>query len=304
MEFRELQYIAAIADSGSITRAAQALYVSQPTLTVFLQKLEKDLGLKLFERVHNRYQATYAGQKYLESVRKILEEKEQLDAELEAIRAGQLGELNLAFPPSRAGLILPAVLPRFQESYPQIKVNLFSGNTRDCAARLYSGWADLAFLILPPSPESRSEVLYQEELVLITAPDHPLAAHAEPREGSRHPWIDLRLFRDENFLLMPAGSHSRNLAEKLFASKELAPRITYSAMDITTLLGLVSYQCGVTLLMDKSFSLDMFSRRVSLFSVGTPQVTCDCAVHYRADRPLPACAKAFLELIKEHVAEL
>ena len=82
MDFKDLEYFAAIARCGNITRAAQQLYVSQPTLSKFLQKLEGDTGLVLFQRAGRRLELTYAGQRYLAHAERLLSQKREMDAEL------------------------------------------------------------------------------------------------------------------------------------------------------------------------------------------------------------------------------
>ena len=82
MDFKDLEYFAAIARCGNITRAAQQLYISQPTLSKFLQKLEGDTGLVLFQRAGRRLELTYAGQRYLAHAERLLSQKREMDAEL------------------------------------------------------------------------------------------------------------------------------------------------------------------------------------------------------------------------------
>lgn len=109
----------AIAKYQNITKAAEALYVGQPTLSKFLISLENDLGLKLFRRSGNKYLLTYAGERYTRQAAEIIRLKNNLDVELADILKRDVGTLNVAFANMRCTYMLPYALPAFEKSAPQ-----------------------------------------------------------------------------------------------------------------------------------------------------------------------------------------
>ena len=111
MDFKELEYFSTIVKCGNLTHAARQLYVSQPTLSKFLQKLEEDLGLVLFQRGSRRLKLTYAGQRYYAHVERILSQKREMDAEMTDILRSDRGVLYVGIPPFRCSFSLPKVLP-------------------------------------------------------------------------------------------------------------------------------------------------------------------------------------------------
>ena len=113
MDFRELTYVLAIAKHGNITKAAESLYVGQPTLSKFLMSMEDELGLKLFRRVGNRYFPTHAGERYMEKASQILALKADLDAEMADIIKREVGEISVAFASRRCTYMLPACCQPF-----------------------------------------------------------------------------------------------------------------------------------------------------------------------------------------------
>ena len=129
MDFRELSYITAIAKYQNITKAAESLYISQPTLSKFLKALEEDIGLKLFRRLGNRYVLTHAGECYLQKAEQILQLKNELDLELADIMKRDVGVLRVAFPTMRCTYMLPATLPDFQKLYPNVKVEIIEAHS-------------------------------------------------------------------------------------------------------------------------------------------------------------------------------
>lgn len=110
MNLRELEYLTAIAKHGNISRAAEALYISQPTLSTFLHKLEKNVGTPLFERIGKGLVPTYAGTLYLGFAQEVLYREQQLQNDLYAASLEQLGRLRVGMHKKRTLYLVPAVL--------------------------------------------------------------------------------------------------------------------------------------------------------------------------------------------------
>lgn len=145
MDFRELNYVLAIAKYQNITKAAEALYVSQPTLSKFLIGLEDELGIKLFRKLGHKYVLTYAGERYVDHALQIQRLKNDLDIELADIIKRDVGVLNVAFARMRCTYVLPGSLPAFKKKYPNVKVNVFEGSSDENDRRVLEGQADIAF---------------------------------------------------------------------------------------------------------------------------------------------------------------
>ena len=125
MNYQELNYVLCVAKHQSLTKAAQELYVSQPTLTKHLQKLEREMNGKLFSRNGNTYIPTYLGRKYMEYARKVLAVRQDWEKELKDLTDCKEGELNIAFPLMRSSCMVPPVLDAFCQKYPDIHINIF-----------------------------------------------------------------------------------------------------------------------------------------------------------------------------------
>ena len=123
MNIHELNYVLCIARHQNITKAAQELYISQPTLSKHLQKLERDLGLKLFSRVDNCYIPTHAGRRYMEYAAKVLALTQDWEHERQDLLSCNDGELNIAIPLMRSSCMIPQILPSFRRQHPNIRVN-------------------------------------------------------------------------------------------------------------------------------------------------------------------------------------
>ena len=147
MDFRELSYIIAVADHHSVTEAAKKLYISQPSLSYIISKVEEDLGVKLFDRKTNPISLTYAGERYVKTAREIMLLKDNLRRELADIGHGQKGRINIGIPTERAGYMLPKVIGPFRAQFPNIEIHLQESKSEEIITNLMND--KIAFCVLP-----------------------------------------------------------------------------------------------------------------------------------------------------------
>ena len=136
MDFRDLQYVIAVADCGSITEAAKKLYISQPSLSYIISKIEQDIGVQLFHRKNYPLTLTYAGEKYVDTARTILRLNDNLRRELVDIGLGEKGRIIFGLPTERAGYMLPRVIPPYKKMFPQVDVQIYEAMSDDLLSAL------------------------------------------------------------------------------------------------------------------------------------------------------------------------
>ena len=139
MDFREMLYITTVADCRSITVAARKLYISQPSLSHIVSKVEQDVGVKLFDRGTSPLTITYAGEKYVETARKILLMSDNLRKELIDAGLGEKGRIVFGMPTERAGYMLPAVIPEFKKQYPGIELHVIEAKSDELSEKMKEG---------------------------------------------------------------------------------------------------------------------------------------------------------------------
>ena len=171
MDFRELTYITTVADCRSVTAAAKKLYISQPSLSYIISKVEADVGVKLFDRKTNPLSLTYAGKKYVETAKEILRLRDNLRRELADIGAGETGEIRIGMPTERAGYMLPRVAGKFHESFPRVQLHLMESKSGEIIDSLIND--RITFAVLPGGTEGMpggltAEFIYREPLVVVT----------------------------------------------------------------------------------------------------------------------------------------
>ena len=240
MNLRDLKYLVAVAEHRHFGRAAEACFVSQPTLSTQLKKLEETLGVTLIERSNRQVMLAAEGEKIVEQAQRILAEVNILTAMSEQIREPMGGELRLGVIPTIAPYLLPKILGPIGKDYPKLKINLTEGQTAQILRMLKQGDLDAVILALPVNEDNVEEFeLYDEPFLLAVSSNHSKAAitvaDAEALEG-------------ENVLLLEDGHCLREQALSICQTNGGVESSGYSAASLETLRGLVSAGLGVTLM--------------------------------------------------------
>jgi DNA-binding transcriptional LysR family regulator len=300
MDFRELTYVEAIARHQNITKAAEALYVSQPTLSKFLISLESDLGVKLFRRLGHKYLPTYAGERYLDYAGQILRLKNDLDVELADMIKRDVGVLNLAFARMRCTYMLPGTLPDFRARHPNVRVNIFEGSSDENDRRLLAGEVELAFYSRPAveNPQIDYEVLDREELLICTCKDHPLKRFAKPNPQG-YPILEPQLLEKEQVILLQPEQRTRQLTDALFQERHLRFENVMSTSNLPAAMGLVSRAYGVSFLFEPHIRHRDERLSIDCYSIGGGRVLSDFVAASRKGSYISAYAREYIELVRE-----
>ena len=296
MDLHELQYFLAIADQGNITRAAELLYVSQPTLTKYLQRLEAEIGTPLFQRTGRQLTLTCAGRRYCARARELLRIKEELDAEIREIRRESVGELKVGLPPLRCSFALPQVLPAFRQLHPGVRVDVLEDNSEALDAALCAGRIDLAFYNLSiPVPGLEYRVLQHDALYAVLAPGHPAGARA--RSGPDGPCLALEDLAGETLLLQARPQRQGQYLYEMMKRHKFSPTRVMETSNIRAAASLAAAGYGVAFvsggLLRRLTDLPPCDRyRLE----GGPPL--DYAAAWRAGTRLPGYAEDFITLME------
>ncbi len=217
MTFTELRYLVAVANERSFGRAAQKCFVSQPALSVAIQKLEEELGTRLFERGKSEVTVTPVGERVVEQAQRVLEEMARVHEIAQADRNPLSGPLKLGIIYTVAPYLLPDLIPALRELAPQMPLDLEENLTENLEAALKAGRIDAAIVALPfDLPGAVTELLYEEPFQVVVPLDHKWARRASihPSELAAEHTILLNVghcFRDQVLDGCPelnrAGSH-------------------------------------------------------------------------------------------------
>lgn len=250
MDIRDYEYIVAIADQGSITRAAEQLFITQPALTKFLQRIEKELGLSLFVRKGKQFILTEAGQKYVEVGHEILRLDRKLTEQLKQDGITQKKRVRLGFSMGRFYDLMESVLPAFSEAYPDVQVYASAGTSRKQFDLLRRRELDMAIVT---NVEQRMGYTYlpveKSYLALAVREDDHLVELAEPAEGYPFPVIDRAHLRGRRFIMLQANTNSGHLTRELFRRYDIRPNIILELNDVRSVIDSVANGVGASMFM-------------------------------------------------------
>ncbi len=304
MDFRELNYILAIAKYQNITKAAESLYVGQPTLSKFLITLEDELGLKLFRRTGHKYIPTYAGERYVEKAVQILQLKSDLDAELADIIKRDVGVLNVAFANMRGTYMLPCTLPKFQEQHPNVKVNIYEGSSDENDRRLIDGQVEVAFYSKPSTlnPQIEYETLLKdEELLICTCANHPAGRLAVPNPASRYPKLEVESIKNERILLMKPEHRTRQIMDVYLKEHGIQLENVLYTGSLPAIMELVSLGYGIAFIFETHLRHRVRNLPIECYSFGETRVTSDFVAAFRKGSYVSRYTRDFVEIVRSAV---
>ena len=299
MDFRELNYVIALARHGTIVKAAKSLYISQPSLTKFLQNLESELGVPLFMRVGKKYQLTYAGERYVQTATRILDLKMHLDREMKEIAREDLGLLRVGFPLVRGSYILPNVLPAFHEMHPNVKVEVHEVDSVQLLTLLLESKIDVAIMSKAEMPKQIAfEEIAQEEYVLILQSGHPLGQAALRSKTSKYPFLDPRKAGKEDFIMLEGSQRSKRIIEEIFKKYQIAPNVVLTLRNVNTLIRMVNAGFGFSFVLESHVLKMPKASRPRCYSIEENGYHLTCCAAYRSEAYHPQYEKDFIELVR------
>ena len=177
VNLKDLRYLVALADTGHFGKAAERTFVSQPTLSAQLKKLEEYLGVKLVERRPKNVQLTEVGKQVVARARRMLNEGDEIIAVARTNADPFAGKLKMALIPTIGPYLLPRVMPKLRKALPHLSLMLYEYQTESLLARLRDGEIDMGIMALPTSEDGiESRVLYQEDFTVALPNGHALGA--------------------------------------------------------------------------------------------------------------------------------
>ena len=241
MNLRDLQYLVAVADHRHFGRAAEACFVSQPTLSTQVKKLETELGVQLVERSSRRAILTPAGAEVVVRARALLAEADHIRGIALRAQDPEAGSIRMGLFPTLAPYLLPHVVPRLHERFPKLELLLVEEKTEVVLQQLRDGILDVGVLALPVSEEHlHREDLFSEDFLLAVPADHPLAAGDGP--------VPISVLATEHVLLLEEGHCLRDQALSVCRLAGADERGGFRATSLETLRQMVAAGVGVTLL--------------------------------------------------------
>lgn len=288
MEMQQLRYVVAVARTGNFSRAAEQCHVAQPSLSQQIQKLEDELGERLFDRMKREAKLTGHGEMFLRRAVKILEEVDA--AKREATDAQDLlrGTLTIGVLPTIAPYLLPDLMAAFTERFSGVEMVVQEDTTSQLLKLAHSYEVDLV-LASQPIQDERLEVreLFAEELLLALPPGHPL---------TRKRAVAVADLADERLIVMKEGHCLGDQVLGFCDRRDLKPKISFRSAQLETIQALVCSGLGISLIpamAARSEREDLPEYR----SLQSPRPERKIVAVWPRQRPLSRAATEFLKII-------
>jgi LysR family hydrogen peroxide-inducible transcriptional activator len=253
MNLKDLKYLVALADTGHFGKAAERTFVSQPTLSAQLKKLEEYLGVKLVERQPRNVQLTEVGKQVVVRARRMLDEGDQIVALARNNKDPFAGRLKLALIPTIGPYLLPRVMQKIRKALPQLGLMLYEHQTEALLKRLHDGEVDLGIMALPIAQDGmETRELYEEAFTVALPNHHALAAKST---------IKVPDLKGQTLLLLEDGHCLRDQALEVCSRIDIREAEDFRATSLETLRQMVVAGLGITLLPETAVESPFGSQR-------------------------------------------
>jgi len=292
MDIKQIEYFASIAETGSFSKAAEELYISQSSLSKQIIALEKELGVKLFDRSKRRISLTEAGKmfhKHALSFRKI---NQSLTADLNEYKKAT-PSLTIAAIPVTAQYGITSHVAQFKKTHPQINFSLEERQASTILSALNQHKYDLAFIrdYKIDSKLFSTLPIVADRLKVVVSGDHRF---------SKRKSISLAELSDENFIMFNKGTLIHELSMNACESAGFEPQVFYATLRAASIIDMVSSNSGVALMMEKV--LDYYNRSDIVSIPLNDVIESKIVLAYPKDRKLSKPAKTFLNFMKKQIA--
>ena len=300
MDFRQLEYVVALADLGILSRASERVFVTVSALSQSIAKLEEEIGTPLFTRTKGGWTLTHAGGVYVDAAREILLMRKRVLGEISDIAGGQKGCIRIGFSPGRSVGLFKDVFPRFKATYPNIELRLREAHASELEAEVAKGALDMAFTSTFKGRHTALEydILKHEEFVLAVpnTPKYRQYLDGVDESGGRFRTVDISMFKDEEFLLMHPDTSMRIVTDGIFAKAGFTPKVFFEISTRATLHSMIERGYGISL-VPTPYQMDAAS--VSFFRTD-PSGGWDIAAAWLKGSYISSAQKYFISLARNY----
>lgn len=292
MQFQQLQYFVAVAETRHFTRAADLVHVAQPSLSQQIKALERELGADLFLRARGNITLTDAGEALLPLARRILADADTARHEVLELVQLRSGRIRLGATPSLCTGLLPDVLRAFHDRYPGIRLLIEEGGSHDLVRELARGALDLALVVLPlptPSPALTTVELLREDLVVVSSPEAPA-----PGRGRTVRISDLE---GERLVMFRHGYDLRELTVAACRAEGFEPDFAVEGGEMDAVLGFVRAGLGVAVV--PRMVATKSGRGLRVTPLARPGLHRTIALAHRSDVAPPRAARELQRMLLE-----
>lgn len=302
MELKEALYLYTVAKYKNITRAAEELHISQPSLSKYISQYEYTLGVPLFTRVKNHLSLTYAGEVYAETAQKILSLNRQLDKRIRDIQKLKDGRIVIGIPAAIGAYVLPRVLPVFQRRYPSIRVDIVESTSLELEESTVNNELDFAIMHRTVDhPQLEYQKIEETHVVMVCSNERAASFHGSQNDRFPYPCISIDQLNHVPMVIIKEGGRLRTLIDNAMLRYRIEPEILFETSNVLTAYQLASDGFGIAIVPDTMHHF--LNRSCAIFSFNEADFQYDLTVCSMKGGFLSIASKAFISVLFEVFAQ-
>lgn len=298
MNSRQLQYAVELSRVRNFSQLADKLEITQPALSKQILLLEKELGVKLFDRSTNPLSLTPAGEHFIREAQELLYKEDQLLRSMDRFQSGEAGRITIGISPFRSQYLMPGLLRRFREKYPGVRVVLHETGSDQLRKEAAEGRFDFAVVNLPVDDSVLDVTPIEQDTLVLAVPNALLEGLPQAREG-KIPEIALSQCRHLPFVVVGPDQEMRHLFEKLCTVARFHPDIAVEVVGLSTAWAMANAGVGATLLPLQFVGRSRQGEKVTLFTLKDNTYSRQPAIVTRRDQYLSKPARYAMKLLTE-----
>ncbi|MPM57305.1 HTH-type transcriptional regulator CynR [bioreactor metagenome] len=299
MNLREQQYIYTLAKYGNITKASERLFISQPALSAFINNVESELGVKLFDRTSKGMLLTEAGEVYIRYATDMLALKESFLRDMDELRSQKTSRLRIGIQQRRASFLLPKAWRRFISVYPHIFLEIIEGTGEALMEALEGNEIDIAVVTTAELPRAYDYAeLGEDKILLAMSRESLLNQYASNIEGSRYPVINLNHVREETFILQQPDQSIRLIIDTILRKAKIKPSHIIGIRNIETAVQFAGENLGVAFTRESYVRNAVQNQKVAYYYIDNNPILEKVVVIWRKNVRLTASMKVLIQALR------
>lgn len=310
--FNANEYVYEVYKERSFSKAAKNLFISQPSLSGTIKRVEEEIGYEIFDRSTKPIGVTDIGEKYIKTIEKILKLERHFIQYVNDVDDLKAGNVSVGGTQQYTSYMLPAIVSKFIEKYPHINVDIVEAKTSSLIKYLNEGRIDIAIDNYSYDKEDYSRQFQTKDTMILTVPksfvsneklkDYALSfeqIQAGKFKEKKVPFVKLSEFKDENFILLKEGNDTRTRAHKKFVNEGITPKVILEVEQQITSYNLTAYGLGISFISDYLIRNVGDNDSLCYYKLENYENDRDICFYYLKNKYITKAQREFLKMAKE-----
>ncbi len=304
MNLKQFKYVLTVAEVGTISKAAEELNISQPSLSQYIKKIENQLDIELFDRTNGNCRLTDAGRVYVETARQILSLERQMQSSFLDIKEQKTGTVTVGTTPFRSITMMPAIVSKFKERYPGLHIVVVEQGAQELKGAAERGEFDLCITNLPVDEKLFDAELIMEEELVVSVPkgsemDCLLDSNAVKFDNRRYKTIDVKYLEGQEFIMVTEAQMMQKALDELCRDNDISLRPAAVVKSLESQIEMVRAGVGAALIPTGLIKFRDGEDKINCYSIKHKLPRRKVAAIYRKDKRLSNVIIDLISDIKE-----